>query len=73
MIKNPRTYQKFQDDFTKSRGNLTHKHSLRLFTAMWKEARALDALPSEDPLEGIAVDIKIAKVLNSCLKNSSPE
>ncbi len=52
---------------------MTHKHSLRLFTAMWKEARALDALPSEDPLEGIAVDIKIAKVLNSCLKNSSPE
>ncbi len=73
MIQNPKKFVKFEKDFLKNRGNLTHGQALRLFTAMWREACNLGILPAQDPLEGIDVDIRIAEVLDSCLKNSSPE
>jgi len=38
---------------------------------MWNEGVMLGVLPPKNPLEGIEVDIKVAKVLNSCLKKSS--
>jgi len=38
--------------------------ALRIFEAMWKEAISLGVLPSKDPLEGIEVDIRIARMLN---------
>lgn len=73
MSKSSRAYKNFQIDFAKDRGRLTHQQALKLFTAMWEEAWSLGILPAKDPLEGIAVDIRIARVLNSCLKNSFPE
>jgi len=39
---------------------------------MWNEAFNLGVFPSKDPLEGIEVDIRIAKTPNSCLKKSFP-
>ena len=36
----------------------------RLFEAMVREARAVGALPPSDPLEGIEVDIRLAKALH---------
>ncbi|MFZ3072791.1 MAG: hypothetical protein WA162_06085 [Thermodesulfobacteriota bacterium] len=47
-----------------------HK-AMGIFEGLWNEAVALGVLPSKDPLEGIEVDIKVAKILNSCSKNSS--
>ncbi|HDZ24023.1 MAG TPA: hypothetical protein ENH70_05735 [Desulfobacteraceae bacterium] len=73
MIKNSKKLKGFEKNFLKNRGNLTHEQALKLFTAMWEEARSLGLFPSKDLLEGIDVDIRIAKALNSCLKNSSPE
>jgi hypothetical protein len=43
---------------------LDYGSALRLFEAMWKEAMLLGVLPLNDPLEGIEVDIKIARILN---------
>ena len=37
---------------------------------MWNEGLKFGVLPSKDPLEGIDVAIRIAKVLNSCSKKS---
>ncbi len=34
---------------------------------MWQEAVDLGVLPLKDPLEGIEVDIRIAKILNQGL------
>jgi hypothetical protein len=48
---------------------LSFSKALALFEAMWKEGVALGVLPPKDPLEGIEVDIRIARILN-CLKNS---
>ncbi len=70
MIKNSELLNKFEAEFMKIEGPLPFDKSMRLFTAMWNEAVALGVLPPKDPLEGIEVDIRIAKILNSCLKKS---
>ncbi len=73
MIKNPDVLKKFEDNFLESEGRLSHEQSLKIFAAMWREAVNLGVLPPKDPLEGIEVDIRVAKVLNSCLKKSCHE
>ncbi|NWF97970.1 MAG: hypothetical protein HXY52_03410 [Nitrospirae bacterium] len=71
MIKNPSILKKLEDDFSKNEGPLPYNKSLKILEYMLKEAIDLKAWLSKDPLEGIEVDIKIAKILNSCLKKSS--
>ncbi|MBW1701667.1 MAG: hypothetical protein JRJ69_05100 [Deltaproteobacteria bacterium] len=73
MIKNPGLLKKFEDGFIRDEGRLPFEQAIKLFTDMWIEGLSLGVLPPEEPLEGIDVDIKIAKVLNSCLKSSFPE
>jgi len=48
---------------------LPFKQALNIFEAMWKEGVSLGVLPPKDPLEGIDVDIRVARILN-CLKKS---
>jgi len=38
--------------------------NIRLAEAMYRQAAALGAFPPKDPLEGIEVDIRIARVVN---------
>ncbi|HLE09564.1 MAG TPA: hypothetical protein VI914_08030 [Thermodesulfobacteriota bacterium] len=71
MIKNPSLLKKFEEDFIRGEGVPDYNRSLRLFTDMWNEGVMLGVLPPKDPLDGIDVDIRIAKTLNSCLKKSS--
>lgn len=73
MIKDSSLLKKFEDDFIRNKGRLSYNQALKIFTDMWIEGVRLGVLPPQDPLEGIEVDIKIAKVLHSCLKNSSQE
>jgi hypothetical protein len=72
MIKHPEVLQELEDDFIRDDGKLSFDSAIKLFTYMWSEALHLGVLPPKDPLEGIEVDIRIAKTLNSCLKKSSP-
>lgn len=71
MIKNSGILRRLEDEFIRSEGRLAYSHSLQVFTEMWKEARRFGVLPPKDPLEGIDTDIRVARVLNSCLKRSS--
>lgn len=71
MIKNPEILKKFEDSLIRDAGKLSFKHAINLVTSMWDEGVKLGVLPPKEPLEGIDVDIKIAKILNSCLKKSS--
>jgi len=73
MVKNPDLLKKSEDDFIKERGKLSFEQARKLFTSMWNEGVHLGVLPPKEPLEGIAVDIKIARVLNSCSKKSFPK
>jgi hypothetical protein len=43
---------------------LDYASALRILDSMWDEGRKLGVLPLRDPLEGIEVDIRIAKILN---------
>jgi hypothetical protein len=72
MIKHPEVFKKFEDDFIRDDGKLSFSSAIKLFTSMWNEASNLGVFPPKDPLEGIEVDIQIAKTLNSCLKKSFP-
>lgn len=72
MIKNSEILKKFEDSLIRDEGKLTFDKAIKLFTSMWNEGVRLGVLPPKEPLEGIEVDIRIAKVLNSCLKRPSP-
>ena len=62
MFKNPRAVQQFEDAQVRSQPP-DYFRSLRIFEALYAEARALGALPARDPLEGIEVDIRVAEVM----------
>jgi len=68
LIKNPDILKRFEREVIKKE-KLSFEHALAIFEAMWKEGVNLGVLPPKDPLEGIEVDIRIARILN-CLKKS---
>ena len=39
-------------------------HNLRIFEALYEEAKTLGSFPLKDPLEGIEVQIRLAQVIN---------
>jgi len=63
MIKDVRLLAEFEDNEIRKEQS-DYGSALRLFEAMGKEAMLLEVLPLKDPLEGIEVDIKIARILN---------
>jgi hypothetical protein len=71
MIKNGRVLRVFEDSFARSEGRIPQEKAFKIFSAMWQEAIHLGKIPFSDPLEGIEVDIKVARIINSCLKKSS--
>jgi hypothetical protein len=73
MIRNHKILRAFEDNFIREEGKLSFNQAIKLFTYMWHEAVKMGVLPPKEPLEGIEVDIKIAKVLNTCLKDSFPK
>jgi hypothetical protein len=73
MIKDRGVMKKFEDDFMREEGRLPLAKAMKLFTDMWNEGVKLGVLPPRDLLEGIEVDIRIAKILNSCSKKSFPK
>ncbi|MCK4418750.1 hypothetical protein KAV79_02985 [Candidatus Aerophobetes bacterium] len=68
MIKNPEILEQFEKQRIREE-KLSFEEALKIFEAMWKEGVNLGVLPPKDPLEGIEVDIKIARIIN-CLKKS---
>ena len=68
MIKDSEVLEQFEREMIKKE-KLSFKQALALFEAMWQEGVDLNVLPPKNPLEGIEVDIRIARILN-CLKKS---
>ena len=64
MIKNTEKLQKFEDELTRKE-KTDIRQNFRLVEAMYEEAVSLGVFPLKNPLDGIEVDIKIAKVINS--------
>ena len=69
MIKDIKTLKEFEDNLLRKE-SLSYDEALGIFEALWQEAMAFGAIPSKDPLAGIENKIKLAKILNSCSKDS---
>ena len=64
MIKNKILVEQFEQELVKKNKPDYHQN-LKIFEGMYKEAVYLNAIPLKDPLDGLEVDIKIARVINS--------
>ena len=71
MIKNPHLVRELEAEFL-AREEMPYRKALHIFESLWQEGVTLGVLPPEDPSEGLEVDLRIARVLNSCSRNSSP-
>jgi hypothetical protein len=70
MLRESELLKTFENDFLKNAGRLSFEQASRLFAGMWEEGLRLGVLPPKSPLDGIDADIRMARILNSCLKNS---
>jgi len=64
MIRNPERVRRFEDDQIRAERR-TFAENLAVFEALWEHARRLGVLPTADPLDGIEVDIQLAKALHA--------
>ena len=69
MIKDKKYLQEFEKEIIRSK-KADIANNLRIVEALYKEAVSLGVFPLKNPLEGIEVDIKIAKVINSVSETS---
>jgi hypothetical protein len=66
MMKGP-DYQKFELNWLKKE-KPNPMRNFRLGDALYQEAVALGVFPMKNPLEGLEIDIRIAKVVNRVSK-----
>ena len=71
MVQRSDILKRFEDDLARKEGRTPHDQAMKIFSALWQEGKGLGIFPGKDPLAGIEVDIRLAKVLNSCSKKSS--
>jgi len=62
MIKNKRKLNEFYRKLMEEE-NISHKEALRIYEALHKEAVALGIINSGNILEGLEVDLRIAKAM----------
>ncbi|MFP3870624.1 MAG: hypothetical protein ACLFVT_07080 [Syntrophobacteria bacterium] len=64
MIRDQELWKRFEAKLSREKP-ASLEENLRIVEALYQEARGLGVFPSSDPLEGIEVDIKVARVVNS--------
>ena len=64
MITNHRMIEEFENALVRTQP-VSHEENIRIFEALLAHARFLGVLPCKDPLEGLEVDIEVARVLNA--------
>jgi hypothetical protein len=69
MITNPEQLQKFETELIKKE-KVDVMRNFRLVDAMYREAIALGVIPLKDPLDGLEIDMKIARVVNGVSNTS---
>ena len=69
MIKDKKYLQEFEKEIIRSK-KADIANNIRIVEALYKEAVSLGVFPLKNPLEGIEVKIKIAKVINSVSETS---
>jgi len=69
MIKNARLLEELEREEIKKQ-KFSHLRALDIFESMWGEAVTFGVLPLKDYMECIETDIKVAQILNPCLRSS---
>lgn len=64
MVRNNKLLKCFEREQIK-RKDSSYVQNLMFFEDSWKEGVLLGVLPLKDPMDGVEVDITIAKILNS--------
>ncbi len=67
MVKNGEALRNFELDLVR-KSKASFFHNLRLVEALYEEAVLLGAFPPGDTLDGLDVDIEVARVINSVSK-----
>jgi hypothetical protein len=67
MMKNAREFDRFERELSRLQKPDLMKN-LEIVEALYAEAVTLGAIPPVDPFQGIEIDIKIAKAVNSVSK-----
>lgn len=67
MIRDRKTWERFEARFQR-RMPADLEKNLQLFATWLTEARALGVWPPADPLEGLDVDLRIAKAVNTYVR-----
>jgi len=70
MIRNRDLWERFEAKWQR-RVPASLEENLRIFAMLMEHARALGVWPPADPLEGIDVDIKVAKAVNTYVSEST--
>jgi len=65
LIKNADILRDFEDRYIAA-DNLSYEQALNIVDSLWDEGVALGVLPPKDLMEGVAVDVRIARILRSC-------
>jgi len=63
MLKNKAKLNKFYQKLLKEE-NISHKEALSIYEALHKEAVSLGVINSKNILDGLEIDIRIAKAIN---------
>ena len=63
MIQNKRKLNRFYRKLMEEE-NISHIEALRIYEALHREAVSLGAINSDNILEGLEVDLRIAKAIN---------
>jgi hypothetical protein len=71
-IRDVNELRRFENEFSRNY-HLSHTRELAILDGLWAEGKALGVLPPKDPMSGIGVDIRVARILNSCSKGSLPD
>ena len=64
MIKDAKYFEQWENQLIASEPP-DYEKNLKLYEAMIEHARLLGAWPPADPLEGLEIDVKIARVVNA--------
>ena len=62
-------FQKFEMQITR-REKCDIANNFRIVEALYEEAVALGVIPLKNPLEGLAVDLRIARIINRVPKTA---
>lgn len=63
MVRNKLKLNKFYQKLIEEE-NISHKKALSIYEALHKEAVSLGIINSKDILEGLEIDLRIAKAIN---------